>query len=131
MPAWLGALLGVGALLVAAKAHGRQVRLEREAAGYREVVFGGENPAFVEALWRRDRRRFWGTLPFAALALGALAWSARGWPLALVAALLWAPIVSFHVAGLLGFASQKGRGGVGWWAAALGAAGVAVGGALV
>ena len=58
VPVWLGALIGVAALLVAAKAHGRQVRLEREAAGYHEVVFGGTNPPFVDALWRADRFRF-------------------------------------------------------------------------
>ena len=131
MPLWLGALVGLGALIVAAKAHGRQVRLEREAAGYRSVVFGGKNPEFVERLWRRDRLRFWTSAPIAALALGAAAWWARGWALALVAALLWAPIFAFHVAGLLGFAAQRGRGGPGWWVAAVLSAALAVLVALV
>jgi hypothetical protein len=45
--------------LVAAKTHGRQLRLERELAGYWTVIFGGHNPPFVEALWRRERLLFW------------------------------------------------------------------------
>ncbi|MBW8889077.1 MAG: hypothetical protein JF616_15090 [Fibrobacteres bacterium] len=45
--------------LAAAKAHGRQLRLERERAGYFEVVFGGKNPAFVEGLWKQERLLFW------------------------------------------------------------------------
>lgn len=59
--AWLLASLALGALLLlaSAKAHGRQVRLERELEGHREVVFGGDNPPFVRALWRRDRIRVW------------------------------------------------------------------------
>lgn len=61
-------VLGVALVLAAAKAHGRQVRLERELAGYHEVDFTGSNPPFVEALWARDRRRFW----LAFLVLGSL-----------------------------------------------------------
>lgn len=45
--------------LASAKAHGRQLRLERERAGYFEVVFGGKNPAFVEGLWKQERLLFW------------------------------------------------------------------------
>lgn len=47
--------------LAAAKAHGRQLRLERELEGYHRVIFGGTNPPFVEALWRADRVRYWST----------------------------------------------------------------------
>lgn len=119
MPAWLGALLGVPALIVAAKAHGRQVRLEREAAGYHAVQFGGSNPAFVERLWRRDRIRFWTSASVAAVALGASAFFLAGdIALALVAAFLWAPIVGFFYAGLRGFAEERGKGGIAWWALA-------------
>jgi hypothetical protein len=46
-------------VLMAAKSHGRQVRLERERAGYPTVVTGTGNPPWVEALWRRDRIHFW------------------------------------------------------------------------
>lgn len=53
---WAGSL---GLFLASAKAHGRQLRLEREKAGYNEVVFGGKNPAFVEGLWRQERILFW------------------------------------------------------------------------
>lgn len=53
---WAGSL---GLFLASAKAHGRQLRLEREKAGYFEVAFGGKNPAFVEGLWRQERLLFW------------------------------------------------------------------------
>lgn len=56
--AWL-LVLGIAAFIAAAKSHGRQLRLERQLAGYINVTFGGENPPFVEALWRRDRYRYW------------------------------------------------------------------------
>lgn len=127
MPAWLGAILGVPALLLAAKAHGRQVRLEREAAGYHSAVFGGENPAFVEGLWRRDRIRFWSFVPLAALALGAAIWFLRPDLVAtLVAALLWAPIAGFFFAGLWTWAARRGEGGAWWWLAAACATGASV-----
>ncbi|WP_224372525.1 hypothetical protein [Hyalangium versicolor] len=67
--------------LLAAKAHGRQLRLERELEGYHRVVFGGSNPPFVEALWRADRVRYWtiaAALSIAVLGLFALA-RALGW----------------------------------------------------
>lgn len=54
--------LSIAAFLAAAKAHGRQLRLERELAGYWQVTFGASNPPFVEALWRRERFLFWGTV---------------------------------------------------------------------
>ncbi len=61
-------LAGSAALfLAAAKAHGRQLRLEREKAGYWEVTFGGKNPAWVEGLWKQERVLFW-TLTGAAVA---------------------------------------------------------------
>jgi hypothetical protein len=51
----------IALLLVAgAKAHGRQVRLERERIGVHSVVFGQANDPRVEAIWARDRRGFWG-----------------------------------------------------------------------
>lgn len=53
---WAGSL---GLFLASAKAHGRQLRLEREKAGYFQVVFGGKNPAFVEGLWKQERLLFW------------------------------------------------------------------------
>lgn len=115
--------------MAAAKAHGRQVRLEREAAGYHSVQFGGTNAEFVERLWRRDRVRFWSFVLPAALALGGAAWLAwREWPLALLASLLWAPTLGFFFAGLWSYASQGGHGGVGWWllASALAIASVAL-----
>ena len=71
--------------LAAAKAHGRQLRLEREKAGYFKVVFGGKNPAWVEGLWRQERVLFW-TLTGAAIAF-ALAYAVASvryaWPMPL------------------------------------------------
>lgn len=132
--------LSVAAFLLAAKSHGRQVRLERERAGHYEVVFGGTNPPFVEALWRRDRIRFWTTaaLVFAAIAAllglrasgvtppfgggrGGVAWM-----------LLFLPMVTgFFVCGvasLVGFVATRAMdpeftsatltGSLGWWSAA-------------
>jgi hypothetical protein len=49
------------AILAGAKAHGRQVRLEREREGVWTVDFRRPNPPAVEAIWRRDRRLFWPT----------------------------------------------------------------------
>jgi hypothetical protein len=68
--------------LVAAKAHGRQVRLERERAGHTRVVFGGDNPPFVEALWKRDRIRYWAAaaIAFAVAAVLVLVASSSGLP---------------------------------------------------
>jgi len=62
--------LAVAVFLGAAKVHGRQLRLEREQAGYMNVRFGrgSQSPPFVVALWRRERYIFW---PIAAvLAIG-------------------------------------------------------------
>lgn len=73
------AVAAIALVLAAAKAHGRQLRLEREQAGHAEADFRGPNDPWVEALWRTDRIGFW-TL---CLALGAagLFWSlAAGGP---------------------------------------------------
>ena len=72
-----GALLQIAAavalILVAAKAHGRQLRIERTQAGYPTADFRGPSEPFVESLWRTDRIGFW-TL-FVALAAAGLFWS--------------------------------------------------------
>lgn len=57
---WTLAVAAVLLLLAGAKAHGRQVRLERERIGVHSVVFGKPNDPRVEAIWARDRRGFWG-----------------------------------------------------------------------
>ena len=64
-------LSAVAVVLASAKAHGRQVRLVRERAGILEITFGGDTPPFVEALWRKDRVRFWTAYPILAVVLGA------------------------------------------------------------
>jgi hypothetical protein len=71
------ALLQVAAaaalILAAAKAHGRQLRLERTQAGFATADFRAPNPPFVESLWRTDRIGLW-TL-FVALGAAGLFWS--------------------------------------------------------
>lgn len=72
----------VVAFILSAKAHGRQIRLERELEGHHHVVFGtGTNPPYVEALWRADRVRFWSIVVGVAVTiLGLYALSrAQGW----------------------------------------------------
>ena len=113
---WIELGLGIVLLFLSAKAHGRQIRLEREFEGYMEVDFMKENPPWVEALWRKDRRRFkfafsvaaavlaglvvatgssgvagrFGADPFGSPLLGAIA----------LAVLLWAPVAAFAGNGL-------------------------------
>ena len=85
---WLDVVLGATTFLAAAKAHGRQLRLERELAGYWHVTFGAQNPAFVEALWRRERILYWSVA--AALVACTIAFRLLAprceWPLQLAAA---------------------------------------------
>jgi hypothetical protein len=82
---WLVLGLGVATYLSAAKAHGRQLRIERELAGYWHVRFGGDNPAWVEALWSRERLAYWSLA--AALAVATIVFRALAarfdWPLPL------------------------------------------------
>lgn len=91
--------------LVAAKVHGRSIRLEREAMGVMHVTFGGPagtNPPEVEALWRADRWRFWPMTGVLAALFGAIAFAlTRSAALSAVAALQWAPTVSFVVCAVL------------------------------
>ncbi len=68
---WIELGLGVVLLLLAAKVHGRQIRLERELEGYMEIGFMKENPPWVESLWRKDRRQYWATFSAAAAVLAA------------------------------------------------------------
>ncbi|HEV8360561.1 MAG TPA: hypothetical protein VGR28_08920 [Candidatus Thermoplasmatota archaeon] len=99
-------VLSAALIVLAAKAHGRQVRLERELAGYHDVDFTQDNPPWVEDLWKRDRRRFlegFGALALVLLAawfvLAGLPRGLAAWPGALLA-LAWAFAGAFVVAGL-------------------------------
>lgn len=68
----IAAVLAVAAVAVAAKAHGRQVRLRREAEGVLAVDFRGPNPPVVEGIWRRDRAGFWSVFVVVGVALAGL-----------------------------------------------------------
>lgn len=110
-----GALsLGVAFVLLlfaAAKAHGRQVRVERERVGVTAVQFGADNGPVVEAIWRHDRIRFWVSvgvfgLPLVALAAAGVAFTA--WPRwgAVLVAAGFAFITGFVGAGLVAWSGQ-------------------------
>ena len=133
---WLTLVIGAGAFLAAAKAHGRQLRIERELAGYFQVRFGGQNPEWVEALWRRERAYFWSTAVVLGLLSLAFRWLAarQHWPLplsregdgasvsgGLVLHVLLPAIGAFVLTGLAS-AARTGlplRDSAGWWALAL------------
>lgn len=145
MPWWLAAFATVALILLSAKAHGRQIRLEREQQGYFRVDFRTQNPAAVEAIWRTDRRIFWpsfAALAFLWLALAALAWLLMDFPTALprlAMQLASAFAGAFIVAGLASWVrmSRRGQGpqpwrkraqagSVGWWLAVAAAAALAL-----
>src|SRR5688500_3490211 len=82
--------------LAAAKAHGRELRLERVAQGIESVVFGGTNPAFVEELWRAERLRFWIAAPIAAAVIGAFLRSrGHAWGPTVFGAVAWGAALTF------------------------------------
>ena len=93
--------------LLAAKLHGRQLRLERERAGFPDASFrrGADNAPFVIALWRRERYIVWGT---SALCAGAAAVvrPSLPWPVAFV---LLPMTIGFAIGGVLSFARARNR----------------------
>jgi hypothetical protein len=132
MPWWLAAVASVALILVGAKAHGRQVRLEREQQGVFAVDFRRTNPASVEAIWRSDRRLFWpafgGLAAFGGMLVLFLALSSRDLAMGFSFVLAWAFAGSFIVAGLASWVRMQRRpqgpppwrrranaGSVGWW----------------
>jgi hypothetical protein len=123
---WYGAA-SLATFILAAKAHGRELRLEREAAGILRVVFGGDNPPFVDALWAAERLRFWVATPLLSLTLAVtlvIAGASRS--TIAFASLSWAPTVTFMVLGLCSILRAGGweRGGLGgsvaWWSLVVG-----------
>lgn len=72
--AWGAVITSVALLLVAARSHGRQIRLEREHRGHFEIDFTAENHPWAEQLWKRDRRLSWSTFAIVGPALGAGFW---------------------------------------------------------
>lgn len=117
--------VAVALVLAAAKAHGRQLRLERVQAGYPDADFRGRNEAWVEALWRHDHIRFWGLFALLAPA-GVAAALAAHWPpapatwgrLALNLALAFA--ACFCVLGVWSLWRLAGKDEEGWRSNAIG-----------
>jgi hypothetical protein len=88
----------VALLLAAAKAHGRQMRMERLAQGHAIAGFQrGVNPPWVEARWAWERRWFWGLYPVMLIALSA-GIGLTGW------APLWAFILDLSLMGAVAWA---------------------------
>ena len=130
-------IASVAAYLLAAKAHGLQLRVERELAGYFEVTFRAKNPDFVEALWSRERIIYWSIA--AALIAGGIAYgflaSRKAWPLPLqrsrvglfLLSVAWPLTAAFLIAGLVSVL-RTGAWSAGplWWGAAFAFYGVVV-----
>jgi hypothetical protein len=121
-------LSSVALFLLAAKAHGRELRIEREAAGFPHVVFGApDNPPFVEALWHRERIYFWAlTVGLALLVSVKLIKMDVPTGLTALVVLTWAPSASFLGLGLWsvarrGFTMEGAGGSVAWWSLVLAA----------
>ena len=74
---WVALAMGIGVFVLAAKVHGRHVRLERELAGHFSVRFGAPNDPFVEALWAQDRTQLWTIVGVGLAALVVAAWLGR------------------------------------------------------
>src|SRR5690349_19131953 len=115
-------------ILLAAKAHGRQIRLEREAKGVFSVDFRAQNPPEVEAIWRRDRRTFWPAAVVVATAGIVFTVLLALRPLDLVegigVSLALGFAAGFVVAGLASWfrLGRSGWASVGWWLAVAAAA---------
>ena len=91
------------------------------------MVFGGDNPAFVDALWAAERMRFWLATPLIALMLAvALVIAGASRSTIAFASLLWAPSVVFMVLGLSSIVRTGGLeraglcGSLGWWSLVVG-----------
>jgi hypothetical protein len=120
----LQAAAALALVLAAAKAHGRQLRLEREQAGH-AAGFRGPNDPFVETLWRNDRIGFW-TLALALGAAGVL-WSLAAGGLGsnafwgrLPLTLCWALAGAFFVMGVQSLWRLADKDAKGWESHAIG-----------
>ncbi|HUR61164.1 MAG TPA: hypothetical protein VM286_02205 [Candidatus Thermoplasmatota archaeon] len=121
----LPGVVALGLVVAAAKAHGRQLRLEREQAGYPRADFRGPNDAWVETFWRHDRIRFWWlfatTAPWTALWAVWHAWPSI--PLAVARAALhvaWVFAGCFWVVGVWSLWRLADREAEGWRSHAIG-----------
>lgn len=117
--------------VLAAKTHGRELRLEREAAGIRSVSFGGQNPPFVEKLWQAERVRSAVLMPLCWVALLAALWMmGMGAGRSLLGAAAFGPALAFLLLGVASFfrggALVRGQvaGSFAWWSLLLLAGGL-------
>lgn len=106
---WATVLATVAFVVVAAKAHGRQVRLEREQQGVFRVDFRRQNPSAVEIIWRQDRRTFWPAFAVFGLAGTGLVVGQPDPLPHLPLFLAWAFAEAFVVAGLASWVRMAGR----------------------
>lgn len=132
-------------VLLGAKAHGRQIRIEREQQGHWKVDFrASDNPSFVLDLWRKDRIVFWtvfasGCIAAAGASLADDGVAGLGRAGSALVWLGWAFAASFCFAGLLSLNRllHRDRGepkwlrkvrweSVGWWTLVAVAIGVAM-----
>lgn len=137
-------VLGLVTMLVSAKAHGRELRLERELEGHMDVDFAGENHPWVAGLWQRDRAHYWRIASVLMLGVVLAAVLARPpqWPWLLAAAPLVGMTVAFTIMGTWSLARRlrtlrlrpppspswrraAARGSLAWWVL-VGAGGLAV-----
>ncbi|MFO1535275.1 MAG: hypothetical protein ABR586_06380 [Thermoplasmatota archaeon] len=118
------AVVAVALVLAAAKAHGRQLRLERTQAGYPDADFRGANAAWVEALWRQDRVRFWSLFaalaPLTVVAAYVVQWSPVPFWVRAALVLAWAMAACFTAMGVWSLWRLAERDSAGWRSHAIG-----------
>jgi hypothetical protein len=117
---WMVSVVSAVLFLVAAKAHGRELRLEREAHGIELASFRSASPA-VQALWSAERARFWSF--FVPLAIGLVALSFRldlGHVNGALSALAWAGAGAYLASGVWAIGRRAVLGGASAWEGSLG-----------
>ncbi|MEA3203282.1 MAG: hypothetical protein QOI63_957 [Thermoplasmata archaeon] len=121
----LQAATALALILAAAKAHGRQLRLERVQAGHPQADFRAPDDPWVEALWRNDRIGFW-TL-FLALGAAGLMWALAAGGVGggafwgrFPVSLAWAFAGAFFVMGVQSLWRLADRDHAGWQSHAIG-----------
>lgn len=124
---WAILALSFGLFLLAAKAHGRELRLERVAHGFEEVDFRALPPG-VQAIWQAERVRFWPAFAVLATVFAVLAWmyAPIGRGFAVPSAIAFAGALAFAICGVLAMfrraqleGAHEWPGSIAWWSATL------------